>query len=83
MVDEPDNFIFQDFRRMDAKLDRIIDDVSDLKTRVTGWEERSARMEIAIEDVELSIAGANRRIDRVELRLGLIERRLDLVDAPH
>jgi hypothetical protein len=40
-------------------------------------------MEIAIEDVELSIAGVNRRIDRVELRLGLIERRLDFVDAPH
>jgi hypothetical protein len=33
--------------------------------------------------VELSIAGVNRRIDRVEARLDRIERRLDLVESPH
>jgi predicted nucleic acid-binding Zn-ribbon protein len=68
MADEPDNLVLQILRRVDAKLDRVIEDVQDRKMRVTGLEERVAHM-------ELSVAGANRRIDR-------LERRLDLVDTP-
>jgi hypothetical protein len=29
------------------------------------------------------LAGVNRRLDRLELRVERIERRLDLVDQPH
>ena len=76
MVDAPANITFEYLRRMDAKLDRILDEVMDLKVRVTSREERFAR-------VELSIAGVNPRIDRVESRLDRIERRLDLVELPH
>jgi len=75
MVGEPDNFTLVYLRRIDEKLDRLIDDVRDLKFRMTEVEERLAK-------VELSIAGVNRRIDRVETRLDRIERRLDLVELP-
>ena len=76
MVDAPDRLIFEYLRRLDTKLDRVIEDIGDLKIRMTAVEERIAQ-------VELSIAGVNRRIDRVEARLDRIERRLDLVELPH
>ena len=55
MVDEPDNIVLIYLRRLDEKLDRVVDDVRDLKVRVTGVEE--------------GLAGINRRLDRVETRL--------------
>ncbi len=76
MADEPDNVVLMLLRRIDAKLDRVIEDVQDLKIRMTNVEERLAA-------VEMSIAGVQRRIDRVETRLDRIEKRLDLVDAAH
>ncbi|GLK81247.1 hypothetical protein [Methylopila turkensis] len=76
MSDEPDNIVLTYLRRIDQKLDRVIDDVGDLKIRMTDVEEKLAK-------VDLSIAGVNRRIDRVESRLDRIEHRLDLVDMPH
>jgi archaellum component FlaC len=69
MADEPDNIVLIYLRRLDEKLDRVVDDVRDLKVRVTGVEE--------------GLAGINRRLDRVETRLDRIERRLDLVELPH
>ena len=47
---EPDNIVLVYLRRIDEKVDRVIDDVRDLKVRMTEVEERLAR-------VELSIAG--------------------------
>lgn len=75
MTEEPDSMILVYLRRLDGKMDRVIDEVSDLKVRMTNVEERLA-------SVELSIAGTNRRIDRVEQRLDRVERRLDLNDQP-
>jgi hypothetical protein len=51
------------------KIDRVIDDVRDIKFRVTNLEEGQA--------------GIQRRLDRVEARLDRIERHLDLVKLPH
>ena len=67
MVDEPDNLVLQMLRRIDAKLDRIIDDVHDLKVRMSAVEE--------------GLAGVHRRLDRLEARVERIERRLDLVET--
>jgi hypothetical protein len=64
---EPDNIVLTYLRRIDEKLDRVIEDVRDLKMRVTSLEEGQA--------------GVNRRLDRIEVRLDRIERRLDLVDT--
>ena len=35
MADEPDNLVLQLLRRMDAKFDRISDDMQDIKIRMT------------------------------------------------
>ncbi|WP_269513561.1 hypothetical protein [Brevundimonas subvibrioides] len=69
MVDEPDNIVLTLLRRMDTKLDRVLDDISDLKVRMTHVEE--------------GLAGVNRRLDRLETRVDRIEKRLDLVDHPY
>ncbi len=66
---EPDNLVLVDLRRIGKNADRVTRDVRDLKVRVT--------------NVEDGQAGTRGRPDRVESRLGCIERRLDLVEAPH
>jgi archaellum component FlaC len=67
MADAPDNLVLEMLRRMDAKVDRVIDDLRDIKGRMTG--------------VEAGLASVQRRIDRIEDRLDRIERRLELADA--
>jgi hypothetical protein len=69
MANEPDNILLEYMRRFDAKLDRVIEDLRDLKARVTGVEE--------------GLTGVHRRMDRFEARLDRIEKRLDLTDVPH
>jgi hypothetical protein len=69
MVDAPDNVVLQYLRRFDVKLDRVVDEMLDVKVPLTAVEE--------------GLAGVNRRLDRVEIRIERIERRLDLVDQPH
>ena len=66
---EPDNVVLAYPRRIDEKVDRVIDDVRDIKVRVMNLEEGQA--------------GIQRRLDRVEARLDRIERHLDLVELPH
>ncbi len=69
MAAEPDSLVLIYLRRIDEKVDRPIEDVHDLKSRMTALEE--------------NLAGVQRRIDRLELGVERIERRLDLVDTPH
>lgn len=67
MTDEPDNIVLRMLRKIDEKLDLLVADVADIKTRTTNTEE--------------ALAGVNRRLDRLEQRVQRIEKRLDLVDA--
>ena len=67
MTEEPENIVLVMLRRIDAKIDRMADDVRDLKIRQTATEE--------------ALAGVNRRLDRLDVRVERIEKRLDLVDA--
>ena len=69
MANEPDNIVLQYMRRFDEKLDRVVDEMLDVKVRLTAVEE--------------GLAGINRRLDRLEARVERIERRLDLVELPH
>lgn len=66
MTDEPDSIVLRYLRRMDEKLDILQQDMHDVKVRMTSVEE--------------ALAGQSRRSDRIEARLGRIEKRLDLVD---
>ena len=66
MADEPENLILR-YRRIDDKLDRVVDDVRELKIRMTAVEE--------------NLASLNRRFDRLEVRVDRIERRLELTET--
>jgi len=76
MADEPNlellltliHRVLDEQRRAGTKLDRITDDLADLKLRMTNTEE--------------AIVGVNRRLDRLDTRVDRIERRLELADAP-
>jgi archaellum component FlaC len=69
MADEPESVLLEYMRRSDRKLNDLIDDVREVKIRMTGVEE--------------GLAGVNRRLDRVEARIERVERRLELTDVPH
>ena len=71
MAEEPTSIIIEmlrrqneRFNRVDEKLDRVIDDLHDLKVRMTSVE---------------GLNVVQRRIDRLEDRVEHIEKRLDLV----
>lgn len=68
MSDAPDSLVLRFMRQVDAKLDRVIDDLADLKVRVTNVEE--------------NLVALNRRLDRMDLRVERIERRLELTETP-
>jgi len=74
VTDGPDNLILLYLRRIDEKVDRIADDVQDLKVRVTAIEGRLAIM--TTEMVAMSL-----RLDRLETRVERIERRWGLAGA--
>ena len=74
MSDSPDNLVLTLLRRLDSKLDRLIDDVQDLKHRMTSVERQ-------LGDLRSDMAGMSARIDRLETRIDRIERRLDIVSA--
>jgi hypothetical protein len=66
MSDAPESLVLRYLRSIDAKVDRIGDDVRELKGRVGALEER--------------YASVSRRLDSIELRMERIERRFDLID---
>lgn len=80
--DSPDlrEFIHGYFRRMDAKLDRVLGDVSDLRQRMTALEGQMVGVRRDIVAVEEAVARQSARIDRIDTRLDRIERRLDLAE---
>ena len=69
MADEPDNIVLVILRKIDQRTERMAEDLQDLKVRVTAVEE--------------GLAGVNRRLDRLDVRVERIERRLELSDATH
>jgi len=74
MADEADNLVLLYLRRLDEKVDRVLEDVRDLKLRMTSLERQVA-------DLRVDMVAMSGRIDRIELRLDRIERRLDLIPA--
>jgi hypothetical protein len=69
MATEPDSIVLAILRKIDQRTERMAEDLQDLKVRVTSVEE--------------GVAGVNRRLDRLEIRVERIERRLELSDASH
>ena len=78
MSDKPNGqvlaFLREEFARVHTKLDRLADDVTNLKVRVSAIEGVLGHLRIGIAEV-------NTRLDRLDGRVAPIERRLDLADA--
>ena len=74
MADEPDNLILVYLRRIDGKVDRLAEDIGDLRNRVTSLDEQVVR-------IRGDLVAMSFRIDGVRARLDRIERRLDLVGS--
>ena len=67
MADQPDSIVRVLLRKLDEKLDRVADELREIKTRVGILAQQYASM--------------SNRIDRIESRLERIERRLELAEA--
>ncbi len=67
MAESQDNIVLVYLRRLDEKVDRLADDMREVKARLGILEQQ--------------YASVSSRIDRIEARLERIERRLDLQEA--
>jgi hypothetical protein len=63
----PDSLVVRMLRDLTRKVDRVIDDLQDLKVRMTALETY----------VNSNLGVINARLDRIDTRLDRIERRLD------
>jgi hypothetical protein len=72
MPEEVSNLILEHLRRIRASQERTELDVAELKSRVSALEQTQGQ-------VLILLGTLNQRMDRVDERLGRIERRLDLV----
>jgi predicted nucleic acid-binding Zn-ribbon protein len=70
-----EQFIYARYRETDAKLDRALAELTDIKARATD-------LEIHMGLVVGGVGRVNDRLDGVDKRLAHIERRLGLVDEP-
>ena len=71
---ETENLIIEHLRHIRRNVDETRLDLMDLKTRVTA-------VEVSLGQVVTLLAGQSGRMDRIEDRLGRVERRLELTDA--
>ena len=82
MSDEPENLVLVYLRRMDAKFDRLLDEVAEMKRRQN--DTHSAILALRRDQVADSeaVAHVEARMDRFGERLERVERRLDIRDDP-
>ncbi len=66
--------MYELLKRMNHRLGRIEEDVSDTKLRLGAVEEHMGSLVV-------TVAGINHRLDRHDLRLERIENRLGLIEA--
>lgn len=75
MVEETQDLVLEHLRRIRASQERSELDIADLKLRVSTLEQHQGQG-LAL------LGGLGQRIDRLDERLGRIERRLDLRGLP-
>jgi hypothetical protein len=81
MADEPENFVLQYLRRMDTKLDRVVDELVNVKQRLGSLEGQVALMRRDFSQLREVFLRLEHRIDEMDGRMLRIERRLNLVGA--
>jgi chromosome segregation ATPase len=74
VAENVENLVLEYLRRIDRKVDGLVEDVRDLKIRMSSVELRLSTM-------QTDIARIDSRLDRLEIRVERIEKRLDLVET--
>ena len=74
MTEETENLVLEMLRKIRASQERTEQDIADLKLRMSSVENLLGQHQI-------QFAAVNIRLDRLDERIGRIERRLELVDA--
>jgi hypothetical protein len=74
MASETDNLVLEHLRHIRKAVDELRLDMIDVKARVGG-------IEGTLGHVMTQLAVVSGRVDRIEERLGRVERRLDLTEA--
>ena len=77
MAEDPESLVLIILRRVDGKVDEIALDIRDLKHRVSTLEIGVANLAATEASRYANLA---LRVDRIDDRIGRIERRLDLVE---
>jgi hypothetical protein len=77
MAEDPESLVLVILRRLDGKVDEIALDIRDLKHRLSTLEIGVANLAATEASHYANLA---LRVDRIEDRIGRIERRLDLVE---
>lgn len=82
MSDEgPESLVLRYLRNIDRKLDRVIEELHDLKGRVTALEEQVVGLRRDIFQLYEAQVRMQHTLDRHGERLDRIERRLELLPA--
>ena len=74
MAEEINHLMLEHLRHIRKSIGNMEADLSDLKLRVSALEGHMGQTQV-------QLAGMNSRLDRIDERLGRVERRLDLTDA--
>ncbi len=73
MTEETESMVLELLRRMRSSMERMELEMQDIKSRMTG-------IVISASQMAGQLASQSLRLDRLEERIGRIERRLDLVE---
>ncbi|QMW21852.1 hypothetical protein [Sandaracinobacteroides saxicola] len=74
MTDERSDLMLEMLKRIRGDVLDIKNEIGDLKLRMHAVEEH-------VGSIVVSLSGVNHRLDRMDERIGRVERRLELVDA--
>ena len=74
MADNVEHILLEQFRRLNERLDKK--DADDLEKSM-----RLSSIDDHLAGLMMSVTGMNNRLDRMEERVGRIERRLDLTES--
>jgi hypothetical protein len=80
MTNETENLVVEILRRLQGDMAELKSGQQEMRHRLSLIETRLAGMEPNLSDQYAGYAGQSVRIDRLEERLGRIERRLELTD---
>jgi hypothetical protein len=80
MTNETENLVVEILRRLQGDMAELKSGQQDMRHRLSLIETRLAGMERNLSDQYAGYAGQSVRIDRLEERLGRLERRLELTD---